>query len=260
MRNWQSVLMWWWRRGPKSIGWTIVALLVAGGLFLAERGGLTGGSSSSRDVGVADVEVADVDSSGPATAGSSRAASIDQLVTATQATAEADAPPQRPRSQPKDEPTAQPKTDPSADRKEQPQAKAKAQEPLGKLTLVEGKTYRSTAGLVYTPGSAEGHRLKHVAAHFKDNPSKPVHGVFSGTERENFAAIDEAYLIALTEPKRAKIRRERDRTTYEVDLKRKIGYVGGRKGQRSSRPLICTGVKLVLEGDRVITAFPMSFR
>ena len=131
--------------------------------------------------------------------------------------------------------------------------------PLGVLELVSGKTYRTTAGLIYTPGSADGHRLKHVAKHFRDNPDRPIHGVFDGTEQENFAAIDEAFLIGVTEPRRASIKEEDGRTVYEVDLKRRVGYIGGQSGARDNHPE-ATGVRLVVEGERVITAFPVRIR
>ena len=288
MRNWQSVLRWWWAR-PKSFGMSAVVLLVAAGLWFAENKGLVGERGPQRPGGVAaergdgpserngdspsieslvvstQTDAVDAASGSQSSQGSSQGASSGSSSRASEgeskeasnrnASGERDA-----KSDPRRDASSKSSASKSSASKSQSRSQPKAQEPLGKLTLVEGKTYRSTAGLVYTPGSVDGHRLKHVAAHFQDNRSKPVHGVFSGSERENFAAIDEAYLIALTEPKRARTRRERDRTTHEVDLRRKVGYVGGQKGARSSRPLTCTGIKLVLEDDRVITAFPIQIR
>ena len=261
--NWMSVLHWWWAR-PKSIGMSVVVLLVAGGLYLLEqRQDAASGSASSRSQ-AASVDVPADDRS----IGEGR--SVESLVVATQAADTDRSAKPSTNSSTKASPPASTgrKTDPRRDMSPAKPSQAKssqakpAQEPLGKLTKVSGKTYRTTAGLVYTPGSREGHRLKHVAAHFRDDRSKPVHGVFSGSERENFAAIDEAYLIATTDPRdsrRVRRDRERDRTTFEVNLDRRVGYVGGQKGQRSNRELTCTAIKLVLEDDRVITAFPMQW-
>ena len=54
-------------------------------------------------------------------------------------------------------------------------------EPLpGKMKLVGKNVFRSTAGLIYRPGSRDEHRLKHLLKHAKDDLSKPIHGVFSG--------------------------------------------------------------------------------
>lgn len=265
--NWLSVLRWWWAR-PKSIGMTVVILLVAGGLFLAESRGLVG-------QGLPQGPTADAGSQQPSN--DSRVdedSRLETIVASTQtgpaeASSSASSSPSAPRTggSARDGSSAsdpQPRSDPRRD----PQAKSSsetrtgsrpAQEPLGKLTKVSGDTYRTTAGLVYTRGSADGHRLKHVARHFEDNRSKPVHGVFSGSERENFAAIDEAYLIATTEPRRANKETDRGRTIYKVDLRRKVGYVGGQSGQRKGNPA-CTGVQLVLEDERVITAYPIQMR
>jgi hypothetical protein len=40
-----------------------------------------------------------------------------------------------------------------------------------------------------------------------------------------------------------------------ADLRRRIGFVGGQQGWRQGNPP-ATHVRLVLEDDRVITAFP----
>ncbi|MEU0336380.1 RHS repeat-associated core domain-containing protein [Streptomyces sp. NPDC006193] len=54
--------------------------------------------------------------------------------------------------------------------------------PLGlygcELADLGGGWYRSSEGLDYGPGSAEGHRITHVMQHTRDNPAKPAHGVF----------------------------------------------------------------------------------
>ena len=138
---------------------------------------------------------------------------------------------------------------------------AKAPPPLGKLTEVGDMVFETTAGLIYTRGSADGHRLKHVMKHAVDDPSRPVHSVFEpGEEHAVFAVIDEAYLIAdLEGPPRARKQSERGRTIWLVDMRRTVGYVGGQKGRRKGYPKV-RGIKLVLEGRNVITAFPDDLR
>jgi hypothetical protein len=127
---------------------------------------------------------------------------------------------------------------------------------LGQLTDLGNGVQRSTAGLVYAPGSQEGHRLKHVMRHDNDQPSRPgLHGVFDGDADDLLAVIDEAYLLVRAGSPQVQSRREGDRMVHEVDLQRRIGFVGGQQGRRLGNPP-ATQVRLVLENDRVITAFP----
>lgn len=127
---------------------------------------------------------------------------------------------------------------------------------LGQLTDQGNGLLRSTAGLLYAPGSQEGHRLKHVLRHDNDQPSRPgLHGVFDGDADDLLAVIDEAYLLVQAGSRQVKSRQERQRMVHDVDLRRRIGFVGGREGRRQGNPP-ATRVRLVLEDDRVITAFP----
>lgn len=114
----------------------------------------------------------------------------------------------------------------------------------------------SPAGLRYSPGGAEGHRLEHVLRHGQDQPQRPGrHGVFDGTSDELLATIDEAYRLARSGSPQAQSRREGIRTVYDVDMRRRIGYVGGRTGKQLGHPA-ATHLRLVLEGNQVITAYP----
>ncbi|MCA9048330.1 MAG: hypothetical protein KDA89_06355 [Planctomycetaceae bacterium] len=133
-----------------------------------------------------------------------------------------------------------------------------AEPPPGKLTLVRGTRdqFVSTAGLRYLSGSQDGHRLKHILQHAKDNPDKPVHGVFSGDRDQILAWIDLAYLKALKGGKGTRREDEGDRVAYTVDLGEKIGYVGGQVGERKNHPP-CRYLKLVLQNrTEVVTAYP----
>ena len=130
--------------------------------------------------------------------------------------------------------------------------------PLGKLTLVNKsrEEFQSTAGLMYVRGSEDGHRLKHVLQHAKDNLEKPVHGVFSGDREQITAWIDEAYLKGKKGGKGTKVEQQGGRTVYTVDLGKKIGYVGGQVGERKRNPE-CRFLRLVIQdGNEVVTAYP----
>lgn len=116
--------------------------------------------------------------------------------------------------------------------------------------------YRSPAGLLYTRGSAEGHRLKHLERHVTDSPNRPgPHGVFDGGLDGALAIVDEAYRRALAG--QDTLRQDDDgRTVYTVQMGRRVGMVGGAEGQRRNHPA-ARRVRLVLEQDRLITAFPL---
>lgn len=127
---------------------------------------------------------------------------------------------------------------------------------FGLLREVSHDRFISPQGLQYLPGSAEGHRLEHLRRHIKDQPSRPgKHGVFEGGMEGALATIDQAYERAKKNQRTTK-QVDRDRTIYTVDMGRRVGYVGGRDGNRQNKPM-ARRVKLVLEGNQVITAYPL---
>ena len=230
------------RYGPKSpLGWLGVAVL--GVFYLIAQPALN--SALGLDLpGLFDADRSAV-STPSQTASAGGGPSAEDIAASTQTSAEA--------------PPAAAEPDAKADAKAD--AAKKAAPPLGKLTRVGDMVFETTAGLRYTRGSAEGHRLKHVMRHAEDDPGRPVHSVFEpGDERAVFAVIDEAYLIAdLEGPPRARKTDERGRTVWIVDMRRPVGYVGGQKGKRKGYPKV-NGIKLVLDGRNVITAFPDDVR
>jgi len=125
---------------------------------------------------------------------------------------------------------------------------------FGVLTA-EGPNFRSAAGLIYGPGSRDGHRRKHVLRHTEDNLSKPVHGVFEDKDTV-FALVDEAYQKVKSRSDDVSTKQEGRRTSYVVKMRRQIGFKGGRNGKRDGNPPL-NRLKLVLEGKEVITAFPI---
>ena len=105
-------------------------------------------------------------------------------------------------------------------------------------------------------GGAEGHRLDHLERHTVDDPQRPgKHGVFDGGMEGALATIDRAYERALTGAKTTK-EVEEGRTIYTVDMGSRVGYIGGRDGNRQNKPM-AQRVKMVLDKDRVITAYPL---
>lgn len=116
--------------------------------------------------------------------------------------------------------------------------------------------FLSPAGLLYVPGSQEGHRLKHVERHTVDDPGRPgSHGVFDGGMETTLVMIDKAYRKAKTGSQTSK-QEDGGRTIYTVDMGTRVGYVGGSDGKRRRNPM-ARRVRLVLERNRVITAYPM---
>ena len=116
--------------------------------------------------------------------------------------------------------------------------------------------FMSPAGLMYGPGSQEGHRLKHLERHTVDDPGRPgSHGVFDGGMPGALAMIDKAYRKAKTGVQTSK-QEEDGRIVFTVDMGSRVGYVGGIDGRRRKNPM-ARRVRLVLERNRVITAYPM---
>jgi len=126
----------------------------------------------------------------------------------------------------------------------------------GLLRQIGPDRFLSPAGLLYTPGSAEGHRLEHLRRHARDMPTRPCkHGVFDGGMEGALRTVDEAYRRAQDDRRTTK-QVDRDRTILTVEMGSRVGYVGGRDGNRRNQP-IARRVRLVLEGNRVITAYPL---
>jgi hypothetical protein len=93
--------------------------------------------------------------------------------------------------------------------------------------------------------------------HAQDDPDRPgSHGVFDGGQSEILALLDEAWLLARDGGPDVRTQQEDRRTILTVDMRRRVGYVGGESGRRRGNPS-ASHVRLVLEGANVITAFPL---
>ena len=149
-------------------------------------------------------------------------------------------------------PSAEPTTSPAtAKTQQQEDSKYRILKPLGR------DRYESPAGLIYAPGSEEGHRLSHIARHLEDQPDRPgSHGVFDGDMAAFLVAIDDAYKRARGHAKGTKSRLEDGMTVYEAPFDQTIGYLGGTEGARKKNPKL-KKLLLVLRDRNLITAFPI---
>jgi len=166
----------------------------------------------------------------------------------TQATEPKPAQPKTASTKPSGEPTMSPAT---AKTEQQDDSKYRILKPLGR------DRYESPAGLIYAPGSEEGHRLTHIARHLEDQPDRPgSHGVFDGDMAAFLVAIDDAYKRARGHAKGTKSRLEDGMTVYEAPFDQTIGYLGGTEGARKKNPKL-KKLRLVLRDRNLITAFPI---
>lgn len=124
------------------------------------------------------------------------------------------------------------------------------------LEEVGRNRFQSPAGLMYVPGSEEGHRLKHLERHLEDQPNRPgSHGVFQGDMEQVLHWIDEAYTIAKKGGRGTKKYEDEDSTVFEATLDKTVGFIGGSDGRRKGNPPT-KRVRIVVRGSNVITAFP----
>jgi hypothetical protein len=99
--------------------------------------------------------------------------------------------------------------------------------------------FESPEGLVYGPGSEEGHRLKHIERHLEDQPSRPgPHGVFDGDMKEFLVAIDRAFAMANKGAKGSSKKEDDGAVVYEATFEKPIGFLGGSDGKRRKNPAL----------------------
>lgn len=124
------------------------------------------------------------------------------------------------------------------------------------LKEVGKNRFESPAGLIYKPGSEEGHRLKHIERHLKDIPDRPgSHGVFDGSMVEFLIAIDDTVTRAKRKLKGTSMEDDDGAMVYEAPFDKPIGFLGGETGKRKKNPKV-KKIKVVVRDDAVITAFP----
>ena len=126
------------------------------------------------------------------------------------------------------------------------------------LKEVGRNRFESPAGLLYTMGARNEHRIDHVMRHATDMPSRPSHGVFIGDgDRDTvLQLIDDAYELAKAKSPKAKHEESRGNDLWNVSMGRKVGFDGGQKGKRNGNKSL-NSIRMILDGNRVITAFPV---
>lgn len=124
------------------------------------------------------------------------------------------------------------------------------------LKSIGGKNVKSPAGLIYGMGGGGEHRTDHVLRHAKDDTGRPVHGVFDAKGDAVFKLVDEAYELVKSKSKQVKSEKSRGNMAHIIDMKRKIGFKGGQSGKRNRNPALYKIKLILVDGNRVITAYP----
>ena len=126
-----------------------------------------------------------------------------------------------------------------------------------KLSEFGRDSYRSPAGLVYKMGPRREHRIEHIMRHAEDQPTRSgPHGVFHAKSQNDVLRLqDRAYSMIKTNDRGVKKGSGGRNDEYTIDMPNVIGFVGGEAGGRQGKPKT-KRMKLILDGDAVITAYP----
>jgi len=119
--------------------------------------------------------------------------------------------------------------------------------------------FESPAGLLYTMGARGEHRIEHVMRHSRNMADRHAHGVFIGNgDRDTvLKLIDDAWKLAEAKSPKAKYEKSKGNDAWTVNMGHKVGYDGGRKGQRNGGKSL-NSIKLILANrNQVITAYPV---
>jgi hypothetical protein len=128
-----------------------------------------------------------------------------------------------------------------------------------RLRSVGENLWESAAGLLYGEDQAFGNRVQHVLNHAADLPTRETHGVFDAGRRGALSVVDEAWQKVLREGGSVDvvISQQGNRTRYEVNMNRRVGYVGGQTGAAAGHPE-ARRIAIVVQNLRdIVTAFPI---
>ncbi len=117
-------------------------------------------------------------------------------------------------------------------------------------------TWESAGGLRYVGRDPQGlTRISHVLRHATDDPTRPKHGVFDVERKGVLEVVDEAWLRIQKQGIQGVTKG--NRTSFTVDMGRRIGYSGGQAGVVAGKPAL-TRVQIIVEKGtaNVITAYP----
>jgi RHS repeat-associated protein len=127
----------------------------------------------------------------------------------------------------------------------------------GILRSAGNGSWISRGGLRYGPDPNFGNRVRHVLQHAADIPGRTgSHGVFDAGRRGVLGLVDDAWAIAQRGGSGVTVSTQGARTVYTVDMGRRVGFVGGKAGAAAGNPA-ASHVRLVLQGNDVVTAFPV---
>ena len=89
--------------------------------------------------------------------------------------------------------------------------------------------------------------------HSRDDPKRDQqHGVFEvESEDDLLRLIDRAFHIAGADKNRVRINQQDDRYVYTVNMKKRVGYVGGIVGKRKGFPE-CQFIRIVVEDKNIM--------
>ncbi|MFC8734554.1 hypothetical protein ACFT5B_19025, partial [Luteimicrobium sp. NPDC057192] len=123
-----------------------------------------------------------------------------------------------------------------------------------RLTAQPDGTFLSHSGLRYghDPSPNFATRVDHVLNHANDIPARPMHGVFDG---DAISLTDEAW--DAVKSGRGFAVQQGNKTVYHVNMGRPVGFIGGQVGAAAGNPAVGV-IRLVTQGDSVITSFPVA--
>lgn len=115
-----------------------------------------------------------------------------------------------------------------------------------------GDGFQTASGLTFKLGSRHGNRLSHVLAHTANDLSRDYHGVFELGD-DLVETLDSAW--DMVKQGRENVKNIGD-GTYIIDMGKKVGYEGGKKGSGDA----LTKIKIVVEEntENIITAYPIN--
>jgi hypothetical protein len=129
-----------------------------------------------------------------------------------------------------------------------------------RLRAVGDTLWESAAGLRYGPDPRFENRVRHVLNHAVDDVNREgLHGVFDAGPRGALSVVDEAWQKAMREGRSADVNiiQQGNNTRYEINMNRRVGYVGGEGGAAAGHPE-ARRIAIVIKNLRdVVTAFPL---
>lgn len=119
--------------------------------------------------------------------------------------------------------------------------------------------WKSGAGVLYGQDNAFGNRVIHVMNHAVDHLDRDLHGVFDAGPRGTLSVVDEGWqkIRIPNNPDVRSILHQKGVTTFEVNMGRRVGYVGGYGGAAMGNPGVQFLRIAVRDGtSEIITSFP----